>query len=630
MNDFSNFYYPCFYKDLQTITKKYGNKEYYIKNYYNENVDVNNNDDKDSVDLFEDSFDEDDEFCNTDNKNKKIMKPKLEELNENYLFYYFIELNDDTYEKSDKYLYKIIIFDKGLRNELEENEFNLIMENNFYSINISELYDSINDLKFIYDKNKSTKMKLFVDFILALFNKKFSLIDKMISDGDIDYTSLWYYFDKKDQYFKINFYGKDVIFKHKSYYYDEDGIGKKDVFGMNGEIFLVKNNEINSNRFYFEIEKFAGKRKINSFKISTPTTEDFELFESKNDKILNFSKNYHYVKIYGKQFIFSDSVIEMDRNEKAIVDNNLFYDKYKKNFKAVSYYLDHISEENYNKEKFLLFPFVGVYNLGLTKTWGMVHCDDISLINYDNTIFDKLVVDNEVKDIIEILVSSHGIHKKYNDYIHNKGLGLLFLLYGPPGVGKTLTAEATSEYLEKPLYTINVGDLNFECESLELKLKEIDDYCRVWKCILLFDEADIFLEERDFSNLSRNAIVSTFLKFLEYNESIIFLTTNRMNTIDVAVKSRINLIIPYENLNKQKRIKIWTHLIEFWNLNITKNDIDKLSNIELNGREIRNYLKTVLLILDKKNLELNYDNLNNYIKKIMDLNKDMTFTKLYN
>jgi ATP-dependent Lon protease len=37
------------------------------------------------------------------------------------------------------------------------------------------------------------------------------------------------------------------------------------------------------------------------------------------------------------------------------------------------------------------------------------------------------------------------------DVMEGKGEGAIFLLHGPPGVGKTLTAEAIAELLHKPL-----------------------------------------------------------------------------------------------------------------------------------------------------------------------------------
>lgn len=42
------------------------------------------------------------------------------------------------------------------------------------------------------------------------------------------------------------------------------------------------------------------------------------------------------------------------------------------------------------------------------------------------------------------------------------------------------------------------------------------DITRRWRCVLLIDEADIFLYKRDENQLERNAIVSVFLRRLEY------------------------------------------------------------------------------------------------------------------
>ena len=73
-----------------------------------------------------------------------------------------------------------------------------------------------------------------------------------------------------------------------------------------------------------------------------------------------------------------------------------------------------------------------------------------------------------------------------------------------------------------PLFTISCGDLGTEPEQLELKLKEVFEYAVTWKAILLLDEADIFLQERDVHDVKRNALVTIFLRELEYFDGILF------------------------------------------------------------------------------------------------------------
>ena len=43
------------------------------------------------------------------------------------------------------------------------------------------------------------------------------------------------------------------------------------------------------------------------------------------------------------------------------------------------------------------------------------------------------------------------------DIVAGKGGSTIFLLHGPPGCGKTVTAEAIAEMLEMPLYVVTGG-----------------------------------------------------------------------------------------------------------------------------------------------------------------------------
>jgi hypothetical protein len=94
------------------------------------------------------------------------------------------------------------------------------------------------------------------------------------------------------------------------------------------------------------------------------------------------------------------------------------------------------------------------------------------------------------------------------DLIRGKGSGLVILLHGAPGVGKTATAEAVAQANKKPLFSITCGDLGFQAQDVETNLKEIFRLAHRWDCVLLLDEADIFLTRRNLSDLVRNALVS--------------------------------------------------------------------------------------------------------------------------
>jgi len=91
-----------------------------------------------------------------------------------------------------------------------------------------------------------------------------------------------------------------------------------------------------------------------------------------------------------------------------------------------------------------------------------------------------------------------------------------------------LTAEGISELLKCPLYMASAGELGTDSRYLEVELQKILDICHAWGAILLLDEADVFLEKRNMHDIHRNALVSIFLRQLEYFQGILFLTTNRV------------------------------------------------------------------------------------------------------
>ncbi|KAL1877964.1 hypothetical protein Daus18300_002318 [Diaporthe australafricana] len=153
-----------------------------------------------------------------------------------------------------------------------------------------------------------------------------------------------------------------------------------------------------------------------------------------------------------------------------------------------------------------------------------------------------------------------------------------------------------AEYIEKPLFTISLGQLSNE-ENIDQRLETIFDYSVKLGGVLLLDEADVVLEARSYENLKRNALVSVFLRMLEYYRGILFLTSNRMKSIDVAFQSRISIGVKFSHMTPDTREEIWLNFINrFDSSNQAARDdlkhrIEEIKDWSLNGRQIRNILR---------------------------------------
>ena len=179
------------------------------------------------------------------------------------------------------------------------------------------------------------------------------------------------------------------------------------------------------------------------------------------------------------------------------------------------------------KELLLAVPFVRGYAIK-AKTWFKLYVDQITDINFNENAFASLVLDDGHKKLIKACVETQRKYKNtFDDIISGKGRGMIMLLAGRPGVGKTLTAESVSEHMKVPLYMMSAGDLGLSPSGIEDALNTVMDMVAKWNAVLLLDEADVFLEARSTHELERNKLVSIFLRALEYYEGILFLTTNR-------------------------------------------------------------------------------------------------------
>ncbi|KAL6721020.1 hypothetical protein ACLMJK_000120 [Lecanora helva] len=252
------------------------------------------------------------------------------------------------------------------------------------------------------------------------------------------------------------------------------------------------------------------------------------------------------------------------------------------------------------------------------KLWGQFLITEIEKFESmaaDST-FDRDLIFPEGKDdrnkrILKDLIVHHGNQsfKPITDSINGKGQGLVLLFHGPPGVGKTMTAEALAKSCRKPLLSAGIGDLGNSAETVEQSLNKLFDVVTAWGGILLIDEADVLLDSRGSRGEvypQQNAMVSVMLRLLEYFSGILILTTNRVKSIDYAIMSRISYAINFKDLNQAHQRTICENYLNQAadKIHIKEVEKEKIRNMivrfkqneGLNGREIRTMFTTAQLL----------------------------------
>ena len=175
----------------------------------------------------------------------------------------------------------------------------------------------------------------------------------------------------------------------------------------------------------------------------------------------------------------------------------------------------------------------------------------------------------------------------------------------------------------RPLYYLQAEDLGTNPSILGPKIKKVFEMATEWNAVILLDEADVFMAQRSPADIARNELVSIFLRELEYFRGIIFLTTNLYSTVDAAFRSRVNIHLVFSPLSPASRLVLWrkflsrlpptkraTNALDY----LSNDDLEELARWELNGREIKNAVKTVKTWCDCKEYDISLARLESGIK----------------
>lgn len=168
---------------------------------------------------------------------------------------------------------------------------------------------------------------------------------------------------------------------------------------------------------------------------------------------------------------------------------------------------------------------------------------------YPSTRLSDLILPGHLSDELEHIVTE----TRMTERLEEKGLRprrrLLFA--GPPGTGKSLSAEALAGELKFPLFTVLLHGLitKFMGETAQ-KLRMVFDAVRANRGVYLFDEIDALAAARGNENDIGEArrILNSFLQFLDEDTgpSLVVATTNLPQILDRAILRRFDLVLVYE------------------------------------------------------------------------------------
>ena len=147
-----------------------------------------------------------------------------------------------------------------------------------------------------------------------------------------------------------------------------------------------------------------------------------------------------------------------------------------------------------------------------------------------------------------------------------RGTGLVALMTGPPGTGKTMAAQVIASELGLDLFRIDLAtSISKYIGETAKHLRRIFQRAAEMNAVLLFDEADALFtkrtEVRDAHDRYANTDTNYLLQLIEDFGGIALLSSNKKQNMDTAFVRRIRYIFDFPRPNPVERGALWSRIV---------------------------------------------------------------------
>lgn len=250
----------------------------------------------------------------------------------------------------------------------------------------------------------------------------------------------------------------------------------------------------------------------------------------------------------------------------------------------------------------------------IKKDEGQKNCKALSLLPVKpQWALDEIIMSHQVREAVDDAIAfcknQKQIVEEWNldRFLKGDGGCLGINMHGSPGTGKSITAEAIANAIDRQIIMVKLSEMIDSLQGqTEKNLTELFDTAQEGNYIILFDEADSLLSKRSSGTNNADAtniIKSHLLNLMDRKNVIVIFTTNFFKNYDRAFVRRILFNIYFPDPTKEELVQLWKfHLTPKVPKDVTYEQLADLSD-GLTGGDIKHLTLKICTRLSSKRID---------------------------